>query len=116
MNKVYHPTEPVITVPREQIFIKLPYLGQNSVDLVDFFVETLKKFYPQIDFKFFLGNECSIGGFFTLKEALPDELRSHIIYKYICDACQDFLNILKNPIELFFPSLNLYNIVSETIV
>ena len=43
LNKVYHPTEPVITVPREQIFIKLLYLGQNSVDLVDFFVETLKK-------------------------------------------------------------------------
>ena len=88
LNKVYHPTEPVITVPREQIFIKLPYFGQNSVDLVNFFVETLKFFYPQIDFKFVLGNECSIGGFFKLKEALPDELRSHIIYKYICDACQ----------------------------
>ena len=26
--------------------------------------------------------------FFKLKETPSDELRSHIIYKYICDACQ----------------------------
>ena len=70
------------------MYIKLPYLGQSSEDLVYFFIDALKKNYSQKDFKFYFGNESSINGFFKLKETLPDELRSHIIYKYICDACQ----------------------------
>ena len=36
-NKVYRPTEPLVTVPREQIYIKLPYIGQSSEYPVNFF-------------------------------------------------------------------------------
>ena len=70
------------------MYIELRYLGQSSEDLVDFLIETLNFFYPQTDFKFWFGNESSIGEFFKLKETLLHELRSHTIYKYICDSCQ----------------------------
>ena len=88
LNKIYTPPETISTVPREEIYIKLSYLGKNSDQLVTVFQTYLRDFFPQINFKFVFTNDSSIGAFFKHKENLPDELRSHIIYKYICDACQ----------------------------
>ena len=48
MKKIYSPTETLITVPRENIYIKLKYLGQISKHLIDFIIETLKKIYTQM--------------------------------------------------------------------
>ena len=59
--------------------------GQSNVNI---FLETLKKLNPRIDVKFCFANEFHLGFFFKLKEGLPDELHSHIIYKYFFNICQ----------------------------
>ena len=76
-------------VPKEIIYIKLPYLGNYFCeDFSKFIRKKLSTSYPQIDFRFVFVNSFQIGSFFKIKEHLPDDLRSGIIYKYTCDACQ----------------------------
>ena len=60
------------------MYIKLPFLGKSREDLVDFFIETLKKFTLKWISNFTLEMNLLLVVFFIF----------YIIYKYIRDACQ----------------------------
>ena len=88
MDNIYHPRDTVLTAPRDTVYLKLPYLGDASDKFTKYFKTHLSRAYPQLDFKFILYNNFSIGNFFKIKDPLPWDLRSNIIYEYKCDACQ----------------------------
>ena len=88
LDKTFINRKIITSVPKEKLFAKLPYFGQDC----EVFYRDLKKFlshsYPQLDFHFILVNNFSIGTFFKTKENLPFDLRSNVIYKYEGDVCQ----------------------------
>ena len=61
-NKIYSLSETIITAPREEIYVKLSYLGKTSDQLVGVFQTYLRDFYPQVKFCFI--NDSSIGASF----------------------------------------------------
>ena len=54
-----------------------------------FFLKVLNPSYPQISFKFSFKNKFQLKSFFNFKDRLPADLRSHIIYEFQCESCQD---------------------------
>ena len=82
-----HPTPVYQTVEKRKIFISLPFFGAQSEKLKTEILNTLAKFYPQLDLKIILSNTFTIGSLFNYKDRLPMTLRSSIIYKYSCARC-----------------------------
>ena len=88
LNNIFIKQPIVSTVPKHIVYISLPFLGPPSQQIVKYLKKILPFYYPYIDFKFSLKNFKQIKSFFRYKDLLPDVLRSNIIYKYTCDACQ----------------------------
>ena len=89
LNTKYRDKLPNFNVPKEILYVKLPYLGNYcDQEFSKFIRKRLSTYYPQIDFRFVFVNKFQIGSFFRNKEHLPADLRSGIIYRYTCDACQ----------------------------
>jgi hypothetical protein len=69
------------------LFIKLPFLGQISLQTQRKIKYIIKQYFDQLDIRIVFTIQNQIGSFFKYKDKLPDELCSSIIYKYTCDAC-----------------------------
>ena len=69
------------------MFISLPFFRAQSEKLKTEILDTLAKFYPQLDLKIILSNTFTIGSLFNYKDRLPMTLPSSIIYKYSCARC-----------------------------
>ena len=87
LNKVYSPPETIITVPREEIYAKIYYLGKDSDQLVGIFQTSIRDLYLQIKFKFCFINDSSIWAFSSIRKTCQMNFVPNV-YKYICDACQ----------------------------
>jgi hypothetical protein len=80
----------IITVPKDITYISLPYIGQQSYDMIKYFKNILANYYPQVNFQFVLVNPFSIKSLFRFKDKLPIELHANIIYKFTCETCKSF--------------------------
>ena len=89
LNRIKTTNIPVITVPKDEFYVSLPYLGPISHEMERFFLKVLNPSYPQISFKFSFKNKFQLKSFFNFKDRLPADLRSHIIYEFQCESCQD---------------------------
>ena len=70
----------IATVPKDTMYVSLPYLGQISHELEIFLLKLLGRNYPQISFKFSFKNNFTIKSFVNYKDRMPAELCSRIIY------------------------------------
>ena len=88
LNKLYQTNNnPPISVPKQELFIKLPYYGYATDKITSELNNFLNKLFPQLNIKFICTNSLSIQSFFKHKERLPDPLCSSIIYKFQCLSC-----------------------------
>jgi len=87
LNKLYQPKVSNITVPKQIIYLKLPYYDQIFYKLKRNLLFILKKNYPQVDFRLVFYNNFSIKNFCNHKESTPKALRSGIVYEFICRNC-----------------------------
>ena len=85
-----NPPQSITTVPKDTRYIRLPYQGNHSFSIRDKLQSNFRRLYPQVDFKFIFTNSYTIKSFFPHKDRLPDSLRSKIIYKFTCEACEAF--------------------------
>ena len=49
LNRFYEPKEPVVSVPRKEVLMVMPYLGNMSVVLKRDILKLVRKFYPSVD-------------------------------------------------------------------
>ena len=49
LNRFYEPKEPVVSVPRKEVLMVMPYLGNMSVVLKRDILKLVRKFYLSID-------------------------------------------------------------------
>jgi len=87
LNKIYHPSINNITVPKQTVYLKLPYFEQIFHKLKRNLISTLQKNYPQIDFRLVFYNSFSIKNFCNHKDSIPKFLRSGVVYEFTCGDC-----------------------------
>ena len=99
---ISHPTPVYTTVEKRKMFISLPFFGAQSEKLKTEILDTLAKFYPQLDLKIILSNTYTIGSLFNYKDRLPMTLRSSIIYKYSCAHCASgtYVGLTTRPLHM----------------
>ena len=89
MNKIFTPIPSVTTAPKCDLFISLPYNEQHSENPKAEITKVTAKYYPQLSIRVLYNNVDKIGNFFNLKQRMPFDLQSDIIYKYACGVCND---------------------------
>ena len=86
LNNMYRPKPSISTVPKKIMYVPLPFMN-NSQLVQQELNSVLSKLYPYVDFKFVFKNPLSIGSLFSFKDALPESMRSCVVYKFICPRC-----------------------------
>ena len=90
LNNIYSP-KPLLQAPaRDNVYIGLPYIGQQTMNCKRELTELLSQFYPQIKPCFYYKNNFTIGSFLKQSNDTPISLRSSVVYKYSCDCCPQF--------------------------
>nr|XP_027229208.1 uncharacterized protein LOC113820983 [Penaeus vannamei] len=84
LNNLITPHLTPLTVPKDKIYMKLPYLGSASFNLERKLTSLIRKHYATVDLKLIFTASQIIGNLFKFKDRIPKPLRSSIIYKYAC--------------------------------
>ena len=87
LNKIFVAKKLVSTVPKKELVIILPFLGNFSMNLRKRIFNSFSKTLPQCCVKVIFQSKNRLGNFFRFKDAIPLALRSHLIYKYTCSNC-----------------------------
>ena len=87
LNKIYVPKRILITVPKKDVLIVLPFLGQFSLNLRSRLYNCFNKTLPQCNIKVIFQSKNRLSDLFRLKGSISKELRSHIVYKFLCSNC-----------------------------
>ena len=88
LDKIYKPPMKVASVPKLEIYCKMPYLGELDSLFKKELQSILDKSYPFAKFFIVSKNPLKISSFFHLKSKTSVLLRSNIIYKYTCSNCK----------------------------
>ena len=87
LNKIYVPKRILITVPKKDVLIVLPFLGQFSLNLRSRLYNCFNKTLPQCNIKVIFQSKNRLSNLFRFKDSIPKELRSHIVCKFLCSNC-----------------------------
>ena len=84
-NKLYETKIPVMTVPKKEVVIMLPFMGSISLAIKKSLVCSIK--IPSVKLKVILIPGNRLASYFKYKDNFPKSLRSGIVYKYQCAKC-----------------------------
>ena len=87
MNKIYVPKRILITVPKKDVLIVRPFLGQFSLNLRSRLYNCFNKTLPQCNIKVIIQSKNRLSNLIRFKGSIPKELCSHIVYKFLCINC-----------------------------
>ena len=88
LNRFYAAIQPEKhTVNKKDVYFSLPYLGTHSFYLRKRLCSLFNYFYPQLRLRVVFKPSHCIGRFFNIKDKIPEDLRSNIIYQYMCGSC-----------------------------
>ena len=68
-------------------YIKIPFYGNPSYQCRKKILKLLKNSFPGIDFRVILTNSFKLSSFFNIKDKIPDNVTSNIVYEFICPSC-----------------------------
>jgi hypothetical protein len=86
LNKKYFHKK-VSSAPKLKKYVKLPFFGPNSYKIRNELLRTLRNLYNHVDFQIIMTNPYTIGSFFKIKDNIPDDVRSCVVYEYQCSSC-----------------------------
>ena len=78
---------PVIDVPKLKVFMKLPYIGPESLKLKKQILTLFRNTFNSAELSIVFKAGSTIGQMFPFKDRVPQLMRSFVIYKITCDAC-----------------------------
>ena len=87
-NKLYEKKVPVPTVPKMELTMILPYLGNTSSKVRTAITRTLRKNIPFCSLKIIFKTSRRLSSCFSFKDKFPKSLVSGVIYKYTCAKCK----------------------------
>ena len=80
----------VCNVPKQRVLLKLPFCGVTSVKLKSRLIKLFSDFYPSAELRVIFKKGLTIGQLFSVKDRVPNNVRSHAIYKLNCEGCDSF--------------------------
>ena len=80
------PKVPAQTVPKKEINVLLPYLG-NGLSVDKALKNCVESFYGYIEINIIFTNQHRIGSMFPYKDRLPQSKTSKVIYRASCWDC-----------------------------
>ena len=83
------PRHPIITVPKKETILVLPYLGVQSKIVTKQLKTCINKFYGCIDLRVIFQSAHRIKSFFPYKDRFNRSQMSKVVYKASCWDCQD---------------------------
>ena len=90
VNKHQNKPMDIITAPKKETFIVLPFLGIQSKIVTQQLKSCIYKFYGCFNLKITFRNTRRITSFFPYKDKLSRSLRSKVAYKASCWDCNDY--------------------------
>tara|TARA_Y100000310_G_scaffold202746_1_gene202988 strand:- start:291 stop:1547 length:1257 start_codon:yes stop_codon:yes gene_type:complete len=87
LDKIFTVKKTVITVPKKEIRICLPFLGKQSFELRTKLSKLIATHFPQVKLLVIFNSNNRLRNFFSFKDKIPISVRSHILYRYTCDGC-----------------------------
>ena len=86
-NKLYEKKELVHTVPKLELTMILPFLGNTSWKIKNELIRTFSKNIPFAKLKIVFKSGKRLSSCFLFKDKFPKSLMSGVIYKYTCATC-----------------------------
>ena len=86
-EKLYSNKSPLITVDKKQLFIVLPFLGKQSLELKHKLEKLFNKNVPLCNLKVVFNSSKRLSNWFSFKDRIPKHLWSHNVYKFKCTGC-----------------------------
>ena len=90
LNKMYVTKRILITFPKKDVLIVLPFLGQFSLNLRSRLYNCFNKTLPQCNIKVIFQSKNRLSNLFRFKDSIAKELRSPVAYKFMCSNCNIF--------------------------
>ena len=87
LEKQYSTLKIYSTVPKQEIYLKLPFYGNESYIIKKKLQNLIRNYYPQVNLKVILTSNFRIKNYFNFKDKAPDTVQSLVVYKYICNRC-----------------------------
>ena len=77
----------VLTVPKKELLVVLPFLGTFSLNLRKRLYKAVSKSLPRCNIKVIFQSKNRLSSLFNFKDSIPLYLRSLVIYKFQCSHC-----------------------------
>ena len=84
---IFQPKDITFSVPKKNVYVSLPYMGNYSSFCKTELTSSLCKLYPYAKFHFIFKNTLTIGSLFKFKDTLPELMRSGVVYIFNCPKC-----------------------------
>ena len=87
MNKLYIKKPAMLTVPKKQLYLALPFMGKMSPLVKSGLARPLHKRLPFCKVKIIFKTSNRLKNYFSFKDVVPEPLRSCQIYNFTCGSC-----------------------------
>ena len=87
LNNVYIQTPKVPSVPKKELIIILPYLGNMSQIVKTKLTKTMSKHMKFCKLSVIFQTNNRLKNYFRFKDFIPETLRSSLTYKFSCGSC-----------------------------
>ena len=87
LNNMFIQRPQILTVPKKELKIILPYLGKMSQIVKTRLTKTMNKHMKFCKLRVIFQINNRLRNFFRFKHFVPETLRSSLIYKFSCRSC-----------------------------
>ena len=87
MNKLYIKKPVMLTVPKKQLYLVLPFMGKMSALVKSGLARSLHKRLPFCTVKIVFKTSNRLKNYFSFKDVVPEPLRFCQIYNFTCGSC-----------------------------
>ena len=87
MNTLYIKKPVMLTVPKKQLYLVLPFMGKMSALVKSGLARSLHKRLPFCKVKIIFKTSNRLKNYFSFKDVVPEPLRSCQIYNFTCGSC-----------------------------
>ena len=88
LDKVFITKKVFYTVPQKELRFCLPFLGKQSLELKSKIQKFVHRYFPQCKIKVIFKCNNRFQNFLSFKDKVPNNLRSHLLYRYTCNSCK----------------------------
>ena len=88
LNKLYVKRETVLTAPKKEVTIVLPFLGSNSWSIKNSLKRAFQKSHPICNLNVIYKTGNSLSSYFQFKDSFPKTIQSGVVYYYPCARCK----------------------------